>query len=318
MSLVISKENSSQGGYFLPHHAVIKGDSLTTKTRVVFDGSAKTTSGISLNDALMVGPTIQQDLFSIVIRFRTFQFVFTADIKQMYRQISVSPEDACFQKIVWRNDPKEEIQTYKLNTVTFGTACALFLASRTLHQLANDEQESHPIASSILKEDFFVDDCLSGSNDIQEALYMRNDLINLLKKGNFVLRKWSSNCPKLLEGFPSEVSNSHLCLDPTETVKTLGLHWNPVTDSFGYSIKLTNSKLRCSKCFILSETAKLFDPLGILEPITVTAKLIIQQLWKAKLFWDDPVPELLTCINKLIAFDRNTFEEQPSSEKVVD
>lgn len=78
--------------FYLPHHGVIKESSLTTKLRVVFDASCKSSSGISLNDALMVGPAIQQDLFSIVTRFRTHQYALSADITKMYRQIWVDPD----------------------------------------------------------------------------------------------------------------------------------------------------------------------------------------------------------------------------------
>ena len=85
--------------YFLPHHPVFKETSTTTKTRVVFDGGAKTSNGLSLNDILQVGPTVQQDLYSIVLRFRTHQVCFTADIAKMYRQIIVHPEDRNLQRI---------------------------------------------------------------------------------------------------------------------------------------------------------------------------------------------------------------------------
>ena len=88
--------NSHEGKntcYFLPHHPVFKETSSTTKTRVVFDGGAKTSNGLSLNDILQVGSTVQQDLYSIVLRFRTHQVCFTADIAKMYRQIVVHPQD---------------------------------------------------------------------------------------------------------------------------------------------------------------------------------------------------------------------------------
>lgn len=75
--------------YYLPHHCVVKETSTTTKLRMVFDASSKTTSGISLNDVLMVGPVIQQDLFSILLRFRGFKYVLVADIAKMYRQVLV-------------------------------------------------------------------------------------------------------------------------------------------------------------------------------------------------------------------------------------
>ena len=138
MSLVSSSEVSRRG-YYLPHHAVIKADSLTTKTRGVFDGSAKTSTDVSLNDTFMIGLTIQDDLFPIVTRFRSHPVALTADIEQMYRQIWVSENDRFYQKILWRSSPNDPIKTHSLNTVTFGTACAPFLAVRTLHKLADDE-----------------------------------------------------------------------------------------------------------------------------------------------------------------------------------
>lgn len=108
--------------YYLPHHGVIKNDSLTTKLRVVFDGSAKTDSGWSLNDILHSGPNIMNNLFEILLRFRQFPIVVCADIEKMYRQILVHPNDRHFQKILWRNNPSENLLAYDLNTVTYGTS----------------------------------------------------------------------------------------------------------------------------------------------------------------------------------------------------
>lgn len=96
----IVDENSIQSGYFLPHHAIIKKDKLTSKIRVVFDGSAKNSHGISLNDTLMVGPTIQDDLFSINIRFRSFPYALTTDLEKMYRQILVDSNDTNYLNIL--------------------------------------------------------------------------------------------------------------------------------------------------------------------------------------------------------------------------
>ena len=93
--------HESEGGYYMPHHAVIKTTSTTTKTRVVFDASAKSDTGLSLNDILMTGPTIQDKLFEHLIRFRIHKYVLTADIEKMYRQILIHPDDRKFQRIFW-------------------------------------------------------------------------------------------------------------------------------------------------------------------------------------------------------------------------
>ncbi|XP_015116120.1 uncharacterized protein LOC107040514 [Diachasma alloeum] len=107
-----------EDGFYLPHHAVFKDTSLTTKTRVVFDGSARSSTGVSLNDALMVGPTIQDDILGLVLRFRLHNYIFTGDIEKMYRQVLIRPEDTKYQRILWREN--NEIMTYELQTVTFG------------------------------------------------------------------------------------------------------------------------------------------------------------------------------------------------------
>ena len=89
----ITHNRPSNNGYYLPHHGVIKESSNTTKLRVVFDGSAISTTGISLNDTLHTGPKLQEDLVEILLRFRSHQYVLTGDIEKMYRQILVRPDD---------------------------------------------------------------------------------------------------------------------------------------------------------------------------------------------------------------------------------
>jgi len=87
---------------------------------------------MSLNDILQVGAAVQQDLYLIVLRFRTHQVCFTADIAKMYHQIIVHPRDRDLQSILWRYSSEEPIQEYRLTTVTYGTSSAPFLATHCL------------------------------------------------------------------------------------------------------------------------------------------------------------------------------------------
>ncbi|XP_076397868.1 uncharacterized protein LOC143266117 [Megachile rotundata] len=276
-------------GYYLPHHAVIKSTSLTTKVRVVFDGSAKTSTGISLNDTLMVGPTIQEDIFSLITRFRSHTYVLTADVEKMYRQIKVHPEDAIFQKILWRKNPKDAIKTYRLDTVTYGTACAPFLAIRALQQLASDNSEQFPVAANAIKNDFYVDDLLTGANTLKEAEILRDQITELLNSGGFNLRQWATNEQSLIEPFKELSSNNCLYLDGDETRRTLGIVWTPRVDTITYKTNI-DSDYPITKRNILSRIAQLFDPLGLLGPVIIKAKVIMQQLWKCGIGWDDLVP----------------------------
>ncbi|XP_046420473.1 uncharacterized protein LOC124179783 [Neodiprion fabricii] len=148
--------------FVLPHQPVICPESITTKLRVVFDASAKTSLGTSLNDKLLIGPNLQKDLFEIILRFGSHKVVLTADITAMFRQIRVREEDRGLQTILWRSDVSQPIQTYQLNTVTYGTAPAPFLAMRCLRQLAAEDSK-YPQAAKMIEEDFYMDDVLTDS-----------------------------------------------------------------------------------------------------------------------------------------------------------
>lgn len=90
--------------YFICHHAVLKQNSESTKLRVVFDGSARTSSGVSINDLKLMGPTVQDSLFAILLRFRLYVYVLTGDVEKKFRQINLHQDDRNFQLILWRDD----------------------------------------------------------------------------------------------------------------------------------------------------------------------------------------------------------------------
>lgn len=87
--------------FYLPIHAVYKQNSLTTKVRAVFDASAKTTTGVSLNDLLLVGPTIHPSLIDVLLRFRSHRVTIASDVSKMYRNIELAEEDKDLHRFVW-------------------------------------------------------------------------------------------------------------------------------------------------------------------------------------------------------------------------
>ncbi|XP_076650259.1 uncharacterized protein LOC143357625 [Halictus rubicundus] len=284
-----TRASSMDDGFFLPHHAVIKETSMTTKLRVVFDGSAKTNTGISLNDALMTGPTVQDDLVSHILRFRLHNYVLTGDIEKMYRQFLIRKEDRKFQRILWTNS-NGELKTFELNTVTFGLSSAPFLATRCLQQIAEDHGHQYKYAGQVLRRDLYVDDLLTGAATLEDATTIRDEIIDLLHQAGMNIRQWASNTPTLLQGLPEGSVNLKLQSHEDKTLKTLGVAWNSHQDSIVYSVNPIALGTRITKRTILSDIAKIFDPLGLLGPVIITAKLIMQKLWQLKLDWDESVP----------------------------
>lgn len=280
--------------YYLPHHGVFRENSSTTKLRVVFNGSSRTSNGTSLNDLLHTGVKLQTDVFDVLIWFRQFRYVFSCDIEKMYRQINVHQEDWNYQRILWMNQDRE-VSTYQLTTVTYGLACSPYLALQTITQLIEDEGRQFPLAIPPLTKGRYVDDIFGGSDSFEQTKDIIQQLAALCKAGGFPLQKWTSNDTRILEvispnphGDPTSIQ-----FEESTTVYILGLCWNSVTDSLQFTANLFQP-LGITKRIILSTIAKIFDPLGLLAPVIITAKILIQELWALKLGWDDPLPPSVT------------------------
>ncbi|UYV80338.1 hypothetical protein LAZ67_18002516 [Cordylochernes scorpioides] len=286
------RDKPSDKCYYIPHHCVLREQSSTTKLRVVFDASCKTSNNYSLNDFLHTGPKLQHDIFNILVKFRTNPIAFTGDIEKMYRQIKVNSSDLDFQRIFWRNSPSESLLEYRLLTVTYGMSCAPYLAIRTLMQLATDKELLFPEASKIIKTDFYVDDLLSGATTIEEAKVLIDDIRKILLSGGFCIRKWMSNVPEVLSEVPEALkAHDSYEIGDNSSVKILGINWNPSTDNF--TITVNSLKDVYSKRQLLSDISRIYDPLGWLSPVIISFKILFQTLWKQDLDWDDPLSESL-------------------------
>ncbi|XP_025155791.1 uncharacterized protein LOC112588842 [Harpegnathos saltator] len=280
--------------YFIPHHPVIK-QAPELKVRVVFNASQASTNGRSLNDLVHVGPRLQRELGEILLAWRMHRVAFSADIEQMFRQVRVAPEDQHLQQILWRDSQTQAISVYRLTTVTYGMACAPYLAIRTLHQLALDERERYPRAADLLRRQTYVDDILAGADDLGEARSRQRELSSLLMAGGFRLRKWAASHPELLSGIPEGDREPLVPLPDPGAVgaSVLGVGWIPVEDAFCFSVN-PGAQSAISKRGILSVVARLYDPLGWLGPMVVLAKILLQDLWLAGLGWDEAFPSPLS------------------------
>lgn len=277
---------SPQLACYLPHHMVTK----TGKNRIVFNASQKTASGVSLNDILLTGPSLQKELFDIILHVRQFSIAFSADVVKMFRQFRINKLDVDYQRIVWRESSHWPIQDYRLLTVLDGTSCAPYLAIKTIATLAEDERLNYPLACSIAERDMYMDDLFSGTHDSKTAMVARDQLISLFESAGMELRKWSSNDEDFLNSLSSDLREIPVELGDEDVIKTLGIHWTPLKDEFGYRIQLEETSSELTKRRLLSEAGKLFDPVGWVAPCTIIAKILFQSLWLTNLGWDDVLP----------------------------
>ena len=285
----------AQQTYYLPMHGVFKESSTSTKLRVVFDGSALTTSGHSLNQSLMVGPTLHPSLERILLKFRTYPVALTADIAKMYREVELVARDRDFHRFLWRPDPQQEIRDYRMTRVTFGISASPYLAVRTLQQTAVDHGQGHPEAAQHIGSSFYVDDLLAGANSVEAALQLYSDLREVLQHGGFNLCKWRSSHPEVLSEIPVELQEALPVKEVTQIhsqPKALGLEWNSSTDQMSPSIPKTSPHTP-TKRGVVSNVSKTFDVLGWISPSILVMKMLFQQFWQLSTGWDEELPHKL-------------------------
>ncbi|XP_064386059.1 uncharacterized protein LOC135334711 [Halichondria panicea] len=283
----------SEKVFYLPMHAVRKEDSTTTKLRVVFDASAKSSTGVSLNDTLLVGPTVHPPLIDVLLRFRTHRVALTTDVSKMYRAIDLTMDDRDMHRFVWRNDPNDPLCDYRMTRVTFGVSASSFAANMSVKQNAIDHATNYPLAANAVNYSFYVDDGLTGADSVSEAIELQRQLQDLFSLGGFLLRKWTSSEPCVIKDLPAELKDSkstQTMPSSEEYTKTLGIQWNAHKDHFKLAIASPPPLESITKRGLLSDVAKTFDVLGWFSPSTIKVKILMQLLWECKIDWDDPVP----------------------------
>ncbi len=278
---------------YLPLHGVLKESSSTTKLRIVSDASAKTTSGLSLNDTLLTGPSFYPSVSHIINKFRSHKIGFSADISKMFREVGLQEEERDYHRFLARL-PSGFIEEFRMMRLTFGVSSSPFLATMVLLQVAADYEDEFPLAARAIRSTFYVDDCIAGANNLEEAVEIRQQLNNLLSKASMTLRKWRSSSADLLQTIPEELQEETTEEDsPSSIQKALGIHWEVEGDVMYVAIPNFEREVEATKRTLASDAAKVYDIMGWFSPAILYIKLLLQKLWKEKIGWDDPVPEAI-------------------------
>ena len=259
------------------------------KVRVVFDAAA-TFKGTSLNEQLLQGPCLTNNLAGVLIRFREERVAFTADIEAMFHQSRVTPKDADALRFLWWSssieDPPEE---YQMLVHIFGATSSPCCANKSLRKTADDNKQKYdPNVIKTVHRNFYVDDSLKSVPTVEQAVQLADQLIQLLKEGGFRLTKFMSNCREVLASIPVEERanpSMNLDLDQLPIEHALGLHWNAETDIFQFKVVPANKPP--TKRGILSVVSSLYDPLGFLSPFVLPIKVLLQELWRLDVHWDE-------------------------------
>ena len=284
--------------WYIPHHGVTNVNK-PGKVRMVFDAAAQI-NGESLNSNLFSGPDLLNSLLGVLLRFRRHRVAVVADIEAMFCQVRLKDADTDANRFLWRDDPRshEPPDHYKLLVHIFGRTDSPCAATYALQRAAKDQANDFPpeVIEAILRN-FYVDDLLMSYPNVTKAKETSHGVISVLNNKGFNLTKFQSNEESVLSDVPEEklaTQPTGIKLDDKVTSRALGVHWDLETDCFIYKVNTEVDRSRpCTKRSILKKTATIYDPLGLLTPITLVAKLLMQELWRDKFEWDEEVSKSL-------------------------
>ena len=283
--------------WYLPHHPVIH-EHKPGKVRVVFDCAARY-EDTSLNDQLLQGPDLTNNLTGVLLRFRQEPVALMADVEQMFHQVRVAPDDCHALRFLWWEDgdlSKNPVD-HQMLVHLFGASSSPCCASFALKKSANDFGGDFDTQTvDTVNRNFYVDDCLRSVATVHEASRLANQLVQLLAKGGFRLTKWISNSREVLEQIPSgerAPSIANLDLEDLPTDRALGTQWDVEADTLSFHVN--EKPVPDTRRGILSLVSSLYDPLGFAAPLILPAKVLLQQLCRLDFGWDETVPnETLT------------------------
>ena len=292
-------ERITEKTFYLPHFGVKNPNK--PKLRLVFDAAAEIDS-FSLNKALLAGPDLNQPLIKILFKFREAPIAVCGDIQEMFHQILTRRVDQDSQRFLWRNgDSTKPIETYVMERMIFGAACSPTVAQHIKNFNANQFQQQYPRAVKGIIEKHYVDDYVDCFESEKEAISTLSQVIKIHAAAGFVLRNIISNSVEITKEYGTNdekfdcgnfVANGNS--------RILGMNWNKTTDIFCFNFRFHNINKEIlsfsrspTKREVLAVIMSVFDPFGFLANFVIHGKLLMQQVWKANIEWDQKLPENL-------------------------
>ena len=278
--------------WYIPHHGVYHPKKASL--RVVFDGGARY-QGTSLNSEILQGPNLTSSLLGVLTRFRQEPVACKGDIQAMFYQVKVAEADRDFLRFLWwpDGDLSKELPGYRMTVHMFGAVSSPSCASYALRKTADDNSSDFSAETvQAIKQNFYVDDCLLSLSSEEAAKQRVKDLSFQCKRGGFVLEKWVSNSRSVLQSTAEyqrakDLKELDLDRDKLPIERALGLLWCVESDSFKFKMEVKQHSL--TRRGMLSTTSSVYDPLGFLSPVTLSAKMLQQELCRRNCRWDDVI-----------------------------
>ncbi|XP_058792183.1 uncharacterized protein LOC131664808 [Phymastichus coffea] len=276
-------------------HFGVENPNKPGRVRLVFDAAEKT-QGVSMNDLLDTGPDLLESLLGVLTRFRQYPYAVKADIKDMYLRVRVIDRDRDSQRFLYRGANRtREPDEWEMTCLIFGSKSSPCSALYVKNTNAERFSRLKPTAANSIKRNSYMDDYLASGIDENEMKKLVHDVTLINSEANFELHGWASNENSIVEPVrdDSKLQSGEIASLCNTEERVLGLYWDRDSDDLRFNVGLRKIREgiatgteKPTKREVLSVVMSVYDPLGILSPFTLNAKLIIQDIWTSGVGWD--------------------------------
>ena len=273
--------------------------------------------GTSANDSWYKGPdNYINNLPGLLLRWREEQVALVGDIRKMFNSVHLEEAEQHCHRFLWRDmEISRDPDIYVMTRVNIGDRPAGAISTEALYMTAERFESDSPRAAILLKKSSYVDDIIDSVRDKESAVKLTTEAEAMLLKGGFKIKFWS---------YSGDIPKND---EDGEVIRVLGVGWNHVKDTICFKAALNfspkrggahvnNDLMMCdvpemipatlTRRMVLSQVMKIYDPLGLLSPFTLQAKVFLRETWSLKLSWDDPLPEDMR--NKWVRFFTLLYE----------
>ncbi|XP_033100115.1 uncharacterized protein LOC117103640 [Anneissia japonica] len=274
----LSPEEDKDDGWYMPHHAVYQAHK-STKVRIVWNSAARY-KGLCLNDGFLKGPDLLNSLVKCFLHFRKENVAVVGDVKKMFNQIALVPRDQMFHRFVWRLGGSGTINHFQWLRLPFGDKPAPDISMMAVRLLTEASKQSELEGYIRVTDRMYMDDITDSFTDPMSASRAINQVDRILTKGSFTIKEWHSN-HRRVDQCPEE-----------QTTRVLGHLWDKSRDTITIQLdQICTNISTLTKRKAASLVAKLWDPLGLLSPVSIRYRIGLQEMWSSGLGWDDILDE---------------------------
>ena len=253
------------------------------------DGKASFKGKRSLNDCILKGPKLLNELILVLTNFRKHKVAVAGDIKEMFLQVGLYPEDSKFHRFLFTFPGTLQIIILEALVHVFGNRGSPVVVVFVIKCVAYAMRHECPLAAQVILDGSIVDDCMGSVPTEEEAKELIQQLLKVFQRCSMTIHKWASSSKTVLPNLSQEERSIKEFDETTPDGKALGLVWNPKTDAFKFRMAaaIPNTWTRRSA---LKYFMSLFDPLGLILPFIMKARFLFKDTWASTNSWDEPVP----------------------------